>query len=241
MDRLKIFHYGCSFTGNMSYFQLENIFLNKNYDYKNLGKQSSSNFDIFNKFKNTCLENSISIIQWSSLTRPFDENYLSIFKKSKNPLFDLLEQWYSLLKETQKICKEKNIKLIQYIGWAQWKDSELNSYHRNMLNSFGISWFSSKKGLDLIQSNCFQLQHPSDWSSPELDNGMYMWDDIIWGGLTEWARDNVEIDKRYIGYNENNKINGEIMWFDPHPSEFSFREFIDLFLIKKIQLHENYK
>lgn len=239
MGAIKVFHYGCSFTGNMLYFQLENIFLNKGYDYKNLGKESSSNLDIFNKFKNTCLENSICIIQWSSLTRPFDENYLTIFKKSINPLFDLLEQWYLILNEVQKIIKEKNIKLIQYIGWAQWKDSELNLYHRNMLNSFGINWFSSKKTLDLIQSNCFQLQSPSEWTSHETENNMYLWDDILWGGLSEWVRDNIVIDKRYIGKYEYD-INGNLI-FDPHPSEFSFRKFIYKFLIKNIQFYENYK
>ena len=102
-----------------------------------------------------------------------------------------------------------------------------------MLNSFGITWFSSKKTLDLIQSNCFQLQAPYQWSSNKIENDMYLWDDIVWGGLTEWTRVNVDIDKRYMGYNENNKINGKL-WFDSHPSEFSFREFINKFLINEL-------
>lgn len=232
MDKIKVFHYGCSFTENMLHYQLENIFLNKNYDYNNLGKQSSSNFSIFNKFKDTCLENSICIIQWSSLTRPFDENF-SLLETSDNPLFDLLEQWYILLRETQIIAEQKNIKLIQYIGWAQWKDSELNSYHRNMLNSFGITWFSSKKRLDLIQSNCFQLQPGHKWSSKDVANGYYFWDDLNWGGLTEWSRENIDIHNRYLGYNKNNKIDGK-SWFDSHPSEFTFIKFIENFLIKEL-------
>jgi hypothetical protein len=232
MDKIKIYHYGCSFTENFIGYGLEHLF--DSYDYINSGKNSYSNFKIFDEFEHTVTNNSIAIIQWSSITRPNDDNF-SLMETSDNPLFDMLEQWYVLLEKTQIIVKSKNIKLIQYIGWAHWKDDELTDYHRDKLKSFGIHWFQSEKTTDIIQSNCFQFEDPPEWSSHELPNGQYIWSKLHWGGMAEWIRTNVEVNNRYFGYFEHE---GE-RYFDVHPSKFATEEFTKRFLIpfilKKIE------
>jgi hypothetical protein len=223
MEKLKLYHYGCSFTENFVGYEVHHLF--SDYDYINLGKESLSNFEIFEIFEKTITNNSISIIQWSSITRPTDDNF-SLIETSDNPLFDLLEQWYVLLEKVQIIAKNKNIKLIQYIGWAHWKDDELNDYHRNKLKSFDIEWVSSEKTIDIIQSNCFQFENPSEWSSHELPNGYYQWPKLYWGGIAEWVRSNVIMENRYVGYS----IHSSITNFDVHPSKYAMEEFIKKFL-----------
>lgn len=210
--------YGCSFSKYL--YSIENIFYS-NFDFTNYGKESASNFYIFNKFKDTAEENSISIIQWSSLTRPFDDNF-TILKTSENPLYDLLEQWYELLDSSKQIAKDKNIKLIQFIGWAQWKDSELNEYHREKLKSYDIIWYASSAQWDLIKSNCFQL-HPSNWSADKNEKGLYYWDRLIWGGMSEWIRQNVPMEERYLILNE--KKYGKR--YDSHPSMYGSKQFYE--------------
>ena len=225
MSKEKVFHYGCSFTENLKGFKLNSLF--SNFEYHNFAKESSGNYQIFENFKETIEPNSTAIIQWSSLTRPSEDNF-DIVNVSDNPLFDLLEFWYRILGEVQRISKVKNIKLIQYIGWAHWKDDELNEYHRNKLKSFNIIWFSSKKSLDLIESNCFQFQSPTEWSSDEQENGTYLWDSLEWGGMAEWIRENVEMENRYIGYTNNSEH------FDVHPSRHATIRFIKEVLLEKL-------
>ena len=227
-----VFHYGCSFTQNIQDFRLGRYFEELGYQYVNYGLESSSNFRIYDTFEKTSIPNALCIIQWSSLTRPADENF-SILQNSENPLYDLLEQWYEILGKTQVIAKERNIKLIQYIGWAGWKDSELNEYHRTKLNSYGIKWFESKSTLDMIQCNCFQIEAPQNWSSKEYPNGLYKWPDMKWGGMSEWGRENLEMKDRYVGYN-----NPSMNFLDPHPSEKCTTEFINNVLIPEIQKYE---
>ena len=226
MDKVKVFHYGCSFTQNTAALDYDSPEIFQDFEYKNYGKTSSGNSDIFNKFKNTSEKNSTCIIQWSSLTRPLEDTY-SLLEISNNPLYDLLEQWYSILDKTQQIAKEKNINLIQYIGWAQWKDSELNEYHREKLKSYNILWFYSKKTLDCISANCFQLQNTHEWSSNKRLDGLFQWPELKWGGMAEWIRENIEIDKRYIGF--VNKYAPD--FYDSHPSYYANKEFITKILI----------
>lgn len=221
--------YGCSFTDNFKTFGLDELF--SEYEFHNYGKESSNNFYILNKFEETAPDNSTAIIQWSSLTRIFDENY-SILETSDNPLYDYLNQWYSLLDSAQKISKERNIKLIQYIGWAQWKDEELNDYHRNKLNSYGIHWFYSKKQFDIIADNCVQLQDPEIWSSREVVNGLHVWSELKWGGMSEWCRSNFDMNNRYRG----NVIDGNgVPHFDVHPSKECTEQFIKQFILMKLK------
>jgi len=221
----KVFHYGCSFTQNFKGFGLERLF--NNFNYYNLAEESSGNYKIFKTFKENTEPNSTAIIQWSSLTRPTEDNF-NLIKISDNPLFDLLEFWYRILEEVQRISKIKNIKLIQYIGWAHLKDEELNDYHKNKLKSFGITWFKSNKQYDLIESNCFQFQSPTEWSSDNSGNGTYLWDDLEWGGMAEWIRENVEMEKRYIGHNNGSEH------LDTHPSRPATIRFIKEVLLKKL-------
>jgi hypothetical protein len=221
----KVFHFGCSFTQNFKGFGVESLF--KEFDYKNFSEESSGNYKIFKSFKENIQPNSIAIIQWSSLTRPTEDNF-DVVKISDNPLYDLLEFWYRILEEVQRVSKVKNIKVIHYIGWAHWKDKELNDYHRNKLKSFNIIWFSSKKTLDLIESNCFQFQSPTEWSSSEKENGTYLWDSLEWGGMAEWIRENVEIENRYVGYSMGSNH------FDVHPSRHATIRFIKEVLLKKL-------
>lgn len=225
MNNLNVFHYGCSFTQNFKGFRVDTLF--NNFNYYNLAEESSGNYKIFKTFKENTESNSIAIIQWSSLTRPTEDNF-NLIKVSNNPLFDLLNHWYKFLDETQKIAKDRNIKLIQYIGWAHWKDKELNDYHRNKLKSFGITWFKSSKQYDLIESNCFQFQSPTDWSSDDVGNGTYLWDNLEWGGMSEWIRENVEMEKRYIGYTNGSEH------FDVHPSRHATIRFIKEVLLEKL-------
>ena len=221
--------YGCSFTDNFNTFGLDDLFYE--YEYYNHGKESSNNAYILNKFEETVQHNSNAIIQWSSLTRIFDDNYY-ILKTSDNPLYDYLNQWYLLLESAQKISKERNIKLIQYIGWAQWKDEELNDYHRTKLNSYGITWFYSAKQLDIIADNCVQLQDPEIWSSREVINGLHAWSELKWGGMSEWCRSNFDINERYRG-----NIIGEngIVYYDVHPSKKCTENFIKEFILPKLK------
>lgn len=226
-----LFHYGCSFTDALKHIPQIIESLSKKYIYKNHGKISANNKYILEEFKSKSEKDSIAVIQWSSLTRPFDDNF-KILQTSDNPLFDLLEEWYLLIEEAINFSVENNIKLIQYIGWAEWKDDELNDYHRQKLNSFGIIWFESKKQVDIISSNCFQIQPPHEWSSRDILNGHYLWAHLIWGGMSEWIRENVEINKRYKGWVRDEIKNKS--FFDPHPSEFANIKFVEDFLIKEL-------
>jgi hypothetical protein len=231
----KLFHYGCSFTENIRSFKLHNLFTDK-YDYHNHGLASSGNGLIFDTFKKTAESDSIAILQWSSLTRPRDENY-KILETSDNPLYDYLEEWYGTLSEAREFSNKNNIKLVQYIGWAEWKDSELNDYHRNKLQSFGIHWFKSKKQWDIIASNCFQFEDPYEWSSPprQLPDGEYfLWSDIEWGGMSEWIRSNIEIHDRYRGWTDDTVAG--TTYYDPHPSEYASIQFIKEFLLKTLEM-----
>lgn len=230
----KVFHYGCSFTENIKSFGLEHHFTDS-YVYCNYGKISSGNRYILNKFKDTVEYDCTAIIQWSSLTRPFDENF-EILQTSTNPLYDYLEEWYTILQEANQFAKQNNIKLIQYIGWAQWKDDELNNYHREKLNSFDITWFESKKQWDIIPANCFQFQIPSKWSSSpkETPEGTYsFWSDIHWGGMSEWIRSNIDMHNRYVGMCRDEI--GKRSYYDSHPSGYATGEFIKQVLLPKIQ------
>jgi len=226
MKRLNI--YGCSFTKNL--IQIEEIF-HPHFDYMNYGEDSASNIFIFNRFRDTAQENSTCVIQWSSLTRPNDENF-SFVEISDNPLFDLLEEWYIILKETQRIAQKRNIKLIQFVGWSVWKDNELNDYHREKLKSFDIILFESSPQWDLITSNCFQFQQPNHWSSNENEDGLYYWEKLIWGGMSEWIRDNVEMENRYM-YIPEHQRNGGPEW-DPHPTPHASKEFYQKVILPKI-------
>lgn len=228
MERIKLYHFGCSFTENIIGHNLNELF--SEYDYINLAHESFSNFKIFNTFENSITDNSIVIIQWSSITRPTDDNF-SLMETSDNPLFDLLEQWYTLLEKTKIIAKDRNVQLIQYVGWAHWKDEELNEYHRNKLKSFDIHWFKSNSQQDIIQSNCFQFESPNIWSSNESDDGLYMWPELIWGGVAEWVRENVDVENRYVGYFTHE----DVSLFDVHPSKIANVKFIENFLISEIK------
>ena len=233
----KVFHYGCSFTENIRIF---NIIKSNNFEYTNLGKQSSNNKLILDTFKETCQPNSTAIIQWSSLTRPSDSNY-DLLETSDNPLYDLLDEWYEFIEEVILFSRENNIKLIHYIGWAIWKDDELNDYHKNKLKSYNITWFKSSRQYDLATSNCFQFQSPEKWSSKYKGNGLYEWPELIWGGMSEWIRENVDIKDRYIGHNHEGEIReGETKpYFNSHPSEYSTNEFVKQVILPKI--NEKYK
>jgi hypothetical protein len=226
-----LFHYGCSFTDAFKHDYETISLLKNNYIYKNYGRPSANNKYILEQFKSKSEKDSICIIQWSSLTRPFDDNF-KIVQTSDNPLFDLLEEWYFLIEDAIDFSIKNNIKLIQYIGWAEWKDDELNDYHREKLKSFGITWFESKQQLDVIASNCFQFQVPAEWSSKEIFNGLHKWQELKWGGMSEWVRENVEMDKRYIGWVTDEISNRAFI--DPHPSKYANIKFIENFLLKEL-------
>jgi hypothetical protein len=206
-----VFHYGCSFAENIGGFSSD---LFDGFEYINMGKQSSNNKLILETFKKNSTKDSISIIQWSSLTRPGDNNH----SDNDNILYGLLDEWYVFIENAMEFANENNIKLIQYIGWAIWKDDELNDYHRNKLKSYNINWFSSSSQLDLWPSNCFQFQSPDKWSSIETKEGLFQWDVLQWGGMSEWIRENIDIYNRYMGKN----IYGD---FDVHPSKVATNEF----------------
>jgi|TARA_R110002124_G_scaffold88900_1_gene227686 hypothetical protein len=225
IDKIKVFHYGCSFTQNVGGFASDEF---NEFEYVNLGKQSSSNKSILDTFKTTYEPNSTAIIQWSSLTRPNDANSI-LLDTSDNPLYDLLDEWYEFISDAILLSRENNIKLIHYIGWAIWKDSELNEYHRDKLKSYNINWFKSNKQLDLPTSNCYQFQSPDKWSSAETNSdGLYQWPELIWGGMSEWIRENVNITDRYIGLDHGGD------GFDPHPSEYATIQFVKQVIIPLI-------
>lgn len=225
----KLFHYGCSFTENIHGFGLDCLF-EDTYDYNNYGKTSASNEYILNKFKKTAEPESFVILQWSSLTRPTENNFKYV-ETSDNPLYDLLEEWYLMLEEASSFAKTNNIKLLQYIGWAHWKDNELNDYHRKKLSSFGIKWFTSAEQWDIIASSCFQFEDPVIWSS-QPKNGHYLWSHIHWGGMSEWIRTNVDIHDRYLGWVHDTA--SDVYYYDSHPSKHSTVEFIKQVLLPEL-------
>lgn len=242
MIQITIPIFGCSFSaqynGTFDSQPMEggNQFDFEGYTFQNFGQVSSSNYKIYNTFKTNIKPNDICIIQWSALTRLQEDDYDFLIKTEETPLYYFLNKWYEILDKVQEISKEKNITLIQHIGWAQWKDNELNEYHRNKLNSYGITWFSSKETWDRIDSNCFQFQSPSIWSSsgkknnPNSNELYYYWDNLKWGGMSEWIRDNVEIENRYLGYHHPTNPN----FFDAHPSMYANKVFFKNQIIKKL-------
>lgn len=231
--------YGCSFSENITGYTICRNYLNEISDeisYNNYSRVSNSNLKILDSFKDNLLPNSISVIQWSALTRPNDSNFSKI-ENSVNPLWDLLDEWYTYIDIATELALQNNIKLIQYIGWAQWRDDELNEYHRTKLNSYDIHWFHSKSEFDKIQSNCFQFGIPHNWSSTQFDNGLFRWPELVWGGMSEWIRTNIKIENRYMGYNHKH----ESKHFDPHPSEYGTLRFLEYFLIPEVKLQNNEK
>jgi len=221
---------GCSFTDLFKHTQQSVHFLNKNISYEFLSQESSSNSDILNQLKQV-EPNSNVVLQWSSLTRPMDSNFHRL-KTSENPLFDLLEDWYLVLDESQKVIEQRNLTTIQFFGWAQWKDDELNDYHRDKLNSYGLYWFYCPKMWDIIGTSCFQIHNPLDWTLQTKHNEKkYLWDDITWGGMSEWVRRNVEEEKRWMGHHNNNPH------FDEHPSHHSADRFLKEWLYPKMEKH----
>jgi len=210
--------YGCSFTENYNGLQVMPTFDELGCNVINYGKQSSSNSDIYDKILKTVNKGDILVIQWSAITRRMIDDYHLL--ESKNPLYSLLERWYSILDNVQQLVKEKNLYLIQYVGWAMWKDDELNDYHREKLNSYDIRWFHSSECWDVIESNCAQIQPPNHWSSDE-ENGLFHWSEMKWGGLSEWGRENVDISKRYMG-----RVHKDSDDIDPHPSQHTSIRFV---------------
>jgi len=239
---IKIF--GCSFSQNLN-ATFEGGPINENcfefeidgFTFNNFGKQSSSNYKIFNSFETNIKPNDICIIQWSALTRPSEEDHNFVLKNEDNPLYYYLEKWYKVLDKVHEISKEKNITLIQFIGWAQWKDNELNEYHRNKLNSYNITWYKSSETWDRIDSNCFQFQSPSEWSSYAKKHDFlggthqtYFCGDLERGGMSEWIRENIEIENRYLGFHHKDTPN----LFDSHPSMYANKIFYKKEIIKKL-------
>lgn len=220
--------FGCSFTLRVE--MIQDVFDDK-FEYFNHGEDSANNSLIYNTFVENATENSVCIVQWSSLTRPMDENF-SLLESSDNPLFDLLEQWYPLVEQTKQIAEEKNITLLQFVGWATWKDSELNDYHREKLNSLGIQWFTSSAQNDLIDANCFQFELPHLWSSSENEEGLFYWDELTWGGISEWVRENIDINDRYDTMPEELRNGGPL--YDPHPSATAMRKFVEQVVLPQI-------
>ena len=220
--------YGCSFTDNFTALDAIPLFDVLNCDVVNYGKESSSNSQIYKKFLETVNDGDIVVLQWSALTRPMDSSFVKL-KTSDNPLYDLLEDWYGVLDKVQELKKEKNLNIIQYIGWAQWKDEELNDYHRTKLKSYDITWFKSPKCLDVIQSNCMQFSDPAWWAPFTDTDGIYEWSELIWGGMSEWIRSYVEIPKRYMGKDLGQET------VNPHPSQFATHCFVNDVLIELIK------
>jgi len=226
----KTYFCGCSFTDLFNQNKIYELLDENHIEYEILSKESSSNSDILNQLKKV-EPNTNVVLQWSSLTRPLDSNFHRI-QTSDNALYDLLEDWYVVLDESQKVIKERNLKTIQYFGWAQWKDSELDDYHRDRLNSYGLYWFWSPKMWDIIGTSCFQIHNPLDWTLiTKYDERQWLWDDITWGGMSEWVRRNVEEEKRWRGYAYNNPH------FDEHPSDHSAIKFFMEWLYPKIEKH----
>lgn len=226
----KVYFCGCSFTDLFKHTPSTVKFLKQTYSYEFFSHESSSNSDILEQLKRTTPNTNV-VLQWSSLTRPMDNNFHRL-KTSENPLYDLLEDWYLVLDESQKIIKERNQTVIQFFGWAQWKDNELNDYHRERLNSYGLYWFYCPEMWDIIGSSCFQIQNPLDWTLKAThDESKYLWSEITWGGMSEWVRRNVEEEKRWMGHTNDNPH------FDEHPSSHSAHRFLTEWLYPKMEKH----
>ena len=86
--------------------------------------------------------------------------------------------------------------------------------------------------MDLPTSNCYQFQSPDKWSSAETNSdGLYQWPELIWGGMSEWIRENVNITDRYIGLDHGGD------GFDPHPSEYATIQFVKQVIIPLIWIY----
>ena len=218
--------HGCSFSENLKcnfYPGIEDK-LSKDFNYANYAINSNSNQGI-QESAITAGEDSIAIIQWSALTRKLewekDWEYLDVISQP-DALFRLLDRWINQVRTTTALLNQRGVKHFQYIGWAQWKDSELTDEYRQYLRALPIHWFESKEQEDLIQSNCWQLNHnPNEWS--DIKDGKITFPKLEWGGMSEWIRENVDINDRYIGYDNHSKEK----WFDPHPSATAGKQFFE--------------
>ena len=218
--------HGCSFTENINngfYIGVEDT-LDKDFDFVNYGRNSNSNQGIL-ETAITVPSKSIAVIQWSALTRRLewetDEEYENVVY-NPNAIFLFLDKWIQQVKTITTLLEQREVKTFQYIGWAQWKDSELNDEYREKLRELPIHWFESKEQQDLIQANCWQIEeNPSKWSTEK--DGVIIYPKLEWGGMSEWIRENIDIDNRYIGYNHQS----DSKWFDPHPSAIAGKEFYE--------------
>jgi hypothetical protein len=230
---------GCSFTHNLNGLYLEaREYIENNFTYKNFAFGSRSNFQILSDIKEM-EANSVAIIQWSALTRPngmieyeidYNKDLNEQLEKAENPLYFLIETFIEVVTEATIILEQKNIKHFQYIGWNQWYDHEINEDLRDKLSKLPITWFTSKKTLDLIIDNCWSLIQRATTTS---EYGIYEWDDIVWGGMAEWIRDNVSDPRlRYVSTEKYDNF------MDPHPSQYAGNLFYTEVIIPRI--HELY-
>lgn len=236
-----IYLLGCSFTYQINEFSIEiEHKLKDSAAIINLAFPSRSNFQILEDVK-TLPNDSIAIIQWSSLSRPngmlyyerdWNKDLNEMLKHQSDPLRFLIENFITVVNEANLILKKKNIKHYQYIGWQQWADSEIDSDLNYKLTQLNINWFKTPKLKDVIPANCWHY-NTSSYVQRVLNcfktEKYWEWDSTNWGGLSEWVRLNVVDEKlRYKGYLDTD--------FDSHPTAFATALFYDHVIIPNINL-----
>lgn len=241
MNKKTIYLLGCSFTDNVRGY-LNEFFTKFKEDYNviNLAYPSRSNFQILEDIKLLPTDSKV-IIQWSALTRPsgnpdYDIDWnieLNNLAFSDNdPLNFLINNFIKIVKRSNNILVEKNIKSFQYIGWVQWNDNELDCKIKEELLSLPITWFNTPSLTDVMPVTCWSYDCGTLNSKiNQLDNKLDLWEwyPISWGGMSEWIRFNVNDElKRYKSIRQFDGYD------DPHPTEYSSEYFYKSIILPEI-------
>lgn len=244
----KVYFLGCSFTDASHSYQPSFGYIKENYNIENLARGSQSNFQILSDVE-ILEENSIAFVQWSALTRPnmigdvlpniWDVDLNREAEKHEDPLVFYINNFIDVVTNANKILEEKNIKSFQYIGWVQWRDSEISVEMEEKLKKLPIHWFSSSAQIDTMGDTCWNVRPKDGFLKPHITSFLqykyrktveWEWEPIRWGGMSEWIRGNIEdMDKRWVN---TVKTHGNS---NPHPSAYAGDVFYEKVIIPKLE------
>jgi hypothetical protein len=238
----RVYLLGCSFTNQIMSYE-DGFFwrFRKKFKIVNMGYPSRSNFQILEDIKELP-NNSIAIIQWSSLTRPngipdYDKDWNAELNKiaysSEDPLKFLINTFIKIVSQANQILNQKNIKSFQYLGWLQWLNSEIDDETESQLNKLPINWFTSPEVIDIMKCNCWEYNPYSisiKLKYPLHGQERWVWKSTKWGGMSEWIRANVpDVYDRYLAVYEIQGYN------DPHPSKYGSELFYKKIIVPALK------
>lgn len=196
--------------------------------------------DILSKNSNAKI---IGIVQLSALlradsvqveidTKDFPFDYENPFLKQKiYSLETFYEKHLDNIIDLKEFCESKNIPLMVYFGWANFYSNYFSTYP-NLIPKLKkvkdiVTFVEYNKLEDECANYCSGPKNVISKYYKSINNTeieIYQTDADSFGGLIEYAKEKLEIGRRYLS------------WFDAHPSTEAhwiwYRDFVRPFIIK---------